>query len=48
MTAKSITEDDRSALCTSSDMVVEIVEKSAFNRSDFLAGVRRAIQHPSG
>jgi PAS domain S-box-containing protein len=48
VTAKSITADDRSALVNSSDTVVEIVEKSAFDRTEFIAGVRRAIRQPSG
>jgi DNA-binding response OmpR family regulator len=48
VTAKDITEQDRTALSTGSDMVVEIVQKSAFTRSDFVAGVRRAIRHTSG
>jgi PAS domain S-box-containing protein len=45
VTAKSITVDDRSALANSSETVVEIVEKSAFDRAEFIAGVRRAIHH---
>jgi CheY-like chemotaxis protein len=48
VTAKHITEQDRTALSTGSDMVVEIVQKSALTRSDFVAGVSRAIQHTSG
>jgi len=48
VTAKSITADDRSALANNSGTVVEIVEKSAFNRGDFIAGVRRAIHQPVG
>ena len=47
VTAKHITELDRSAL-SNGDMVIEIVEKSAFNRMEFIAGVRRAIHHTSG
>ena len=45
VTAKSITADDRSALANTSENVVEIVEKAAFDRAEFIAGVRRAIQH---
>ncbi len=48
VTAKSITAQDRSELSKASEMVVEIVEKSSFNRSDFLAGVRRAVRQPAG
>ena len=48
VTAKSITADDRSALANSSDTVVAIVEKSALNREEFVAGVRRAIHQPQG
>jgi PAS domain S-box-containing protein len=48
VTAQHITEQDRTTLSTGSDMVVDIVQKSAFTRSDFVAGVRRAIQHTSG
>ncbi len=48
VTAKDVTAQDRSALRDRSDMVVEIVEKSAFTRADFVAGVRRAIHHTSG
>jgi PAS domain S-box-containing protein len=47
VTAKHITELDRTAL-SNGDMVIEIVEKSAFNRTEFIAGVRRAISHTSG
>jgi PAS domain S-box-containing protein len=47
VTAKHITELDRTAL-SSGDMVIEIVEKSAFNGAEFIAGVRRAIHHTSG
>jgi PAS domain S-box-containing protein len=47
VTAKHITELDRTAL-RNGDMVIEIVEKSAFNRAEFIAGVRRAVQHSSG
>jgi CheY-like chemotaxis protein len=42
VTAKSITADDRCALANKSGTVVEIVEKSAFDRAEFIAGVRRA------
>jgi CheY-like chemotaxis protein len=48
VTAQHITEQDRTTLSTGSDMVVEIMQKSAFTRSDFVARVRRAIQHTSG
>jgi PAS domain S-box-containing protein len=48
VTAKSISADDRSALANSSETVVEIVDKSALNRSEFIAGVRRAIHQPVG
>jgi PAS domain S-box-containing protein len=48
VTAKSITAEDRSALANSSDTVVEIVEKAAFDRAEFIAGVRRAIRRPAG
>jgi CheY-like chemotaxis protein len=48
VTAKQITELDRTALEAGSDMVIEIVEKSAFNRTEFIAGVRRAIHHTAG
>jgi PAS domain S-box-containing protein len=47
VTAKHITELDRTAL-SKGEMVIEIVEKSAFNRAEFIAGVRRAIHHTSG
>jgi PAS domain S-box-containing protein len=47
VTAKHITELDRTAL-SNGDMVIEIVEKSAFNRAEFISGVRRAIHHSSG
>jgi PAS domain S-box-containing protein len=45
VTAKSITAEDRSALANTSETVVEIVEKAAFDRAEFIAGVRRAIHH---
>jgi PAS domain S-box-containing protein len=48
VTAKSITADDRSALANSSGTVVEIVEKSAFDRAGLIAGVRRATRQPVG
>jgi CheY-like chemotaxis protein len=48
VTAKNITADDRFALANSSETVVEIVEKAAFNRAEFVAGVRRAIHRPVG
>lgn len=48
VTAKSITADDRSELRNASEMVLEILEKSSFNRVDFLAGVRRATWIPAG
>ena len=48
VTAKSITADDRSELRNASEMVLEILEKSSFNRVDFLAGVRRATRHTCG
>jgi len=48
VTAKHITELDRTALSGASAMVIEIVEKSAFNRTEFIGGVRRAIHHTSG
>jgi CheY-like chemotaxis protein len=47
VTSKDITEQDRTALSGGSDMVVEIVEKSAFTRAEFVSGVRRAIHHTS-
>jgi PAS domain S-box-containing protein len=48
VTAKDMTTHDRSALDNGSDAVVEIVEKSALNRAEFVAGVRRAISHSIG
>jgi PAS domain S-box-containing protein len=48
VTAKSITAEDRSELTKNSDAVVEIVEKSAFTRAEFVSGVRRAILQTSG
>jgi PAS domain S-box-containing protein len=48
VTSKSITGDDRAALANSSDTVVQIVEKTAFNRAEFIEGVRRAIHQPVG
>jgi signal transduction histidine kinase/CheY-like chemotaxis protein len=48
VTAKSITAEDRTALANSSDTVIEIVEKAAFDRAEFIAGVRRAIRRPPG
>jgi CheY-like chemotaxis protein len=46
VTAKSITAEDRSALANSSDTVVEIVEKCSFDRTEFVAVVRRALRPP--
>lgn len=43
VTAKAITALDRSTLDKSS-MVIGIVEKSGMDRTEFVAGVRRAIQ----
>jgi CheY-like chemotaxis protein len=48
VTAKDITADDRFALANSSGTVVEIVEKSAFDRVGLIAGVRRATRQPVG
>jgi PAS domain S-box-containing protein len=48
VTAKSITAEDRSALANRSDTVVEIVEKCSFDRTEFVAGVRRALRPPGG
>ena len=45
VTAKDVTAQDRSALCSGSDMVVEIVEKAAFTRASFVDGVQTG--HPS-
>jgi PAS domain S-box-containing protein len=47
VTAKSITALDRTALSNCSDMVLEIVEKSSFNRTDFIASVRHAVRQPA-
>ena len=48
VTAKDITADDRFALANSSGTVVEIVEKSTFDRVGLIAGVRRATRQPVG
>jgi CheY-like chemotaxis protein len=48
VTAKHVTALDRIVLNEGSNMVVEIVEKSAFDRVEFIASVRRAIHHPVG
>jgi CheY-like chemotaxis protein len=48
VTAKDMTADDRSALDHGSEAVVEVVQKSTLSRADFVAGVRRAINHSIG
>jgi CheY-like chemotaxis protein len=48
VTAKSITADDRSALANGSEAVVDILEKSGFNRAEFMTEVRRALRQPVG
>jgi CheY-like chemotaxis protein len=48
VTAKSVTADDRCVLANNAETVVEILEKSTFNRSEFVAEVRRAIRQPAG
>jgi PAS domain S-box-containing protein len=44
VTAKHITAQDRAALNSNPDKVIKIVQKSAFNRTDFIAEIRRALQ----
>jgi PAS domain S-box-containing protein len=46
VTAKEVTAQDRNELSSASDMVVEIIEKSAFDPANFVAGARRAIRQP--
>jgi CheY-like chemotaxis protein len=43
VTAKSITAEDRAALRPTPDNVIRIVEKAGFDRSRFIAEVRRAL-----
>ena len=46
VTAKNITSEDVAELKGGSDMVVAIVEKTSFDRLEFVAGVRRALRQP--
>ena len=48
VTAKIITEMDRAALNSNPDNVIHIVEKSGFNKTRFMAEVRRALLSKSG
>lgn len=43
VTAKTITAMDRAALSTNADQVINIVEKSGFSQTRFIAEVRRAL-----
>jgi CheY-like chemotaxis protein len=43
VTAKQITEADRTALGANQDNIIRIVEKSGFNKVRFLSEVRRAL-----
>ncbi len=43
VTAKQITAQDRAALSSDPDNVIQIVEKAAFNHASFIAAVRRAL-----
>ncbi|MES3022659.1 MAG: response regulator [Pseudomonadota bacterium] len=44
VTAKQVSTEDRAALNSYPETVIHIVEKAGFNRSSFLAEVRRAIE----
>ena len=46
VTAKNVTSKDVAELKSESNMVVAIVEKTSFDRLDFVAGVRRALRQP--
>lgn len=46
VTAKTITEMDRAALSNNPDQVINIVEKSVFSQTRFIAEVRRALLPP--
>jgi PAS domain S-box-containing protein len=48
VTAKSVTALDRTELSSTSDMVIEIMEKSSFDRVEFVSSVRRAIAQSTG
>jgi PAS domain S-box-containing protein len=43
ITAKHVTATDRQALNSDPDHAIHIIEKSGFNRADFMAEVRRAL-----
>ena len=45
VTAKQITAEDRTVLNSNPDKVIHIVEKAGFNRSNFVAEVRRALNY---
>jgi len=44
VTAKHVTETDRQALNADPVHAIRIIEKAGFNRTDFLAEVRRALR----
>jgi PAS domain S-box-containing protein len=46
VTAKYVTLEDRGELESYSPMVVDIVEKTSFDRYEIIAGVRRALRQP--